>query len=91
VLKVVPLTGEQVLKAYAKDVPVDPDAAKSTPAVEESALIGVTGACQRSRGAPPTPLIYWGDLSVTGSGDLPLATQRRVESIASDRSPFAVA
>jgi hypothetical protein len=40
---------------------------------------------------PPTPLIYWGDLSVTGTGDLPLATQRRVESIASDRSPFAVA
>ena len=40
---------------------------------------------------PPTPLIYWGDLSVTGNGDLPLATQRRVESIASDRSPFAVA
>ena len=31
---------------------------------------------------PPTPLIYWGDLSVTGNGDLPLATQRRVESIA---------
>ena len=30
---------------------------------------------------PPTPLIYWGDLSVTGNGDLPLATQRRVESI----------
>jgi hypothetical protein len=22
----------------------------------------------------PTPLIYWGDLSVTGNGDLPLAT-----------------
>jgi hypothetical protein len=38
----------------------------------------------------PTPLIYWGGLSVTGNGDLPLATQRRVESIASDRSPFAV-
>jgi hypothetical protein len=32
-----------------------------------------------------------GDLSVTGNGDLPLATQRRVESIASDRLPFAVA
>ena len=29
----------------------------------------------------PTPLIYWGDLSVTGNGDLPFATQRRVESI----------
>src|ERR1700681_4698509 len=43
------------------------------------------------RPRPPTPLIYWGDLSVTGNGDLPLATQRRVESIASDRSPFAVA
>src|ERR1700737_2674431 len=40
---------------------------------------------------PPTPLFYWGDLSVTGNGALPLATQRRVESIASDRSPFAVA
>jgi hypothetical protein len=39
----------------------------------------------------PHPLIYWGDLSVTGNGDLPLATQRRVESIASDRLPFAVA
>jgi hypothetical protein len=39
----------------------------------------------------PHSLIYWGDLSVTGNGDLPLATQRRVESIASDRSPFAVA
>ena len=25
----------------------------------------------------PHPLIYWGDLSVTGNGDLPLATQRR--------------
>jgi hypothetical protein len=35
VLKVVPLTGEQVLKAYAKDVPVVPDAAKSAPAVED--------------------------------------------------------
>jgi hypothetical protein len=23
---------------------------------------------------PPTPLIYWGDLGVTGNGDLPLAT-----------------
>jgi hypothetical protein len=32
-----------------------------------------------------------GDLSVTGNGDLPLATQRRVENIASDRSPCAVA
>ena len=42
-------------------------------------------------GEAPHPLIYWGDLSVTGNGDLPLATQRRVESIASDRSPFAVA
>src|SRR6202045_3693494 len=40
------------------------------------------------RPRPPTPLIYWGDLSVTGNGDLPLATQRRVESIASDRSPL---
>ena len=43
------------------------------------------------RPRPPTPLIYWGDLSVTGNGDLPLASQRRVESIASDRSPFTVA
>jgi hypothetical protein len=33
---------------------------------------------------PPPP----GDLSVTGNGDLPLATQRRVESIASDRLPL---
>ena len=33
------------------------------------------------RPRPPPPLIYWGDLSVTGKGDLPLATQRRVESI----------
>src|SRR6202048_518921 len=32
----------------------------------------------------------WINLSVTGNGDLPLATQRRVESIASDRSPCAV-
>ena len=39
----------------------------------------------------PHPLIDWGDLSVTGNGDLPLASQRRVESIASDRTPFPVA
>jgi hypothetical protein len=32
-------------------------------------------------GRPPTPLIYWGDLSLTGNGDLPLPTPRRVESI----------
>jgi NAD(P)H-dependent FMN reductase len=32
----------------------------------------------------PHPLIYWGDLSVTGNGDLPLATHRRVEGIASE-------
>jgi hypothetical protein len=42
-------------------------------------------------GRPPDPPHLLGDLSVTGNGDLPLATQRRVESIASDRSPFAVA
>jgi hypothetical protein len=35
VLKVMPLTGEQVLKAYAKDVPVDHDASKSAPGVED--------------------------------------------------------
>src|SRR6202011_5769138 len=33
---------------------------------------------------PPPP----GDLSVTGNGDLPLATRRRVESIASDPLPL---
>ena len=43
------------------------------------------------RPRPPPPSFTGGDLSVTGNGDLPLATQRRVESIASDRSPFAVA
>src|ERR1700730_2499204 len=42
-------------------------------------------------GGPPPPS-FTGMIVVTGSnGDLPLATQRRVESIASDRSPFAVA
>ena len=41
-------------------------------------------------GGPPPPS-FTGMIFVTGNGDLPLATQRRVESIASDRSPFAVA
>jgi hypothetical protein len=41
-------------------------------------------------GRPPPPS-FTGMIVVTGNGDLPLATQRRVESIASDRSPFAVA
>ena len=36
-------------------------------------------------------IIPWVNLSVTGNGDLPLATQRRVESIASDRSPSHIA
>jgi hypothetical protein len=65
--------------------------------VDQSQRLRVTG--DPAKGDPggeapdpaPHPLIYWGDLSVTGNGDLPLATQRRVESIASDRSPFAVA
>jgi hypothetical protein len=39
VLKVVLLTGEQVLKAYAKDVPVDRDEAKSAPTVEDNELV----------------------------------------------------
>jgi hypothetical protein len=38
----------------------------------------------------PTPLIYWGDLSVTGNGDLPLATQRRVESILTPPAKIAI-
>jgi hypothetical protein len=38
-LKVQPLTGEQVLKSYAKDVPVDPDALKTAPAVEDAPLV----------------------------------------------------
>ena len=60
-------------------------------------VTGNGGPCQSDPGGeaprphPHPPLIYWGDLSVTGNGDLPLATQRRVESIASDQSPFAVA
>ena len=33
------------------------------------------------RPRPPPPSFTGGDLSVTGKGDLPLATQRRVESI----------
>jgi hypothetical protein len=36
---VVPLTGERVLQAYAKDVPVDPDQLKSIPAVQEDASL----------------------------------------------------
>ena len=39
VLKVVALTGDQALKAYAKDIPVDPDAVKSAPAVEDTPLV----------------------------------------------------
>src|ERR1700730_8971179 len=42
----------------------------------------------RGRCFPPS---FTGMIFVTGNEDLPLATQRRVESIASDRSPFAVA
>jgi hypothetical protein len=38
-LKVVLLTGDQALKAYAKDIPVDPDAVKSAPAVEDTPLV----------------------------------------------------
>ena len=40
--------------------------------------------------APHPPLIYWGDLSVTGNGDLPLATQRRVESILTPLAKIAI-
>jgi hypothetical protein len=39
VVKVVPLTGDQALKAYAKDVPVDPDPVKSAPAIEDTPLV----------------------------------------------------
>ena len=42
------------------------------------------------RPRPPPPLIYWGDLSVTGNGDLPLATQRRVESILTPLAKIAI-
>jgi hypothetical protein len=45
-----------------------------------------TAAGEQPPDPAPHPLIYWGDLSVTGNGDLPLATQRRVESIASGGS-----
>lgn len=38
VLKVQPLTGEHVLKAFAKDVPFDPDA-KSAAAVDDTPLV----------------------------------------------------
>jgi hypothetical protein len=38
VLKVVPLTGESILKAFAKEVPVDPDAPKSA-AVDDTPLV----------------------------------------------------
>src|ERR1700738_5090076 len=46
------------------------------------------GEAPRPRPPPPS---FTGVIFVTGNGDLPLATQRRVESIASDRSPFSVA
>jgi hypothetical protein len=36
VLKVVPVTGERVLQAYAKDVPFDPDVLSSSPAVQDT-------------------------------------------------------
>jgi hypothetical protein len=39
VLKVVPLTGGEILQAYAKDVPLDPDAPTSIPAVQDSNLV----------------------------------------------------
>jgi hypothetical protein len=39
VLKVVPLTGEHVLKAFAKDVPVEPDAANSAAVVDDTPLV----------------------------------------------------
>ena len=62
--------------------------------LSNSKPVNVTAIISETTGGPPTPpphpLIYWGDLSVTGNGDLPLATQRRVESIASDRSPFSM-
>jgi hypothetical protein len=59
-------------------------------------VTGNGGPCQRvipEGGAPrprPHPLIYWGDLSVTGNGDLPLATQRRVESILTPPGEIAI-
>jgi hypothetical protein len=46
------------------------------------------GEAPRPRPPPPS---FTGVIFVTGNEDLPLATQRRVESIASDRLPFAVA
>jgi hypothetical protein len=74
----------------------------SNNAVAPRGLVGLCQECHRcnttgdpAKGDPggeaprPRPLIYWGDLSVTGNGDLPLATQRRVESVASDRSPLS--
>ncbi len=39
VLKVQPLTGEQVLKAFAKDVPADPAVVNSAPAVDDTPLV----------------------------------------------------
>ena len=39
VLRVVALTGDQALKAYAKDIPFDLDAVKSAPAVEDTPLV----------------------------------------------------
>jgi hypothetical protein len=50
--------------------------------VDQSQRYGLRGTLPKviPEGRPPdpapTPLIYWGDLSVTGNGDLPLATQR---------------
>jgi hypothetical protein len=39
VLKVQPLTGEHLLKAFAKDVPHDPAAVNSGPAVDDTPLV----------------------------------------------------
>ncbi len=39
VLKIQPLTGEHVLKAFAKDVPPDPAAVNSAPAVDDAPLV----------------------------------------------------
>ena len=38
-VKVVALTGDQALKAYAKDIPFDLDAVKSAPSVEDTPLV----------------------------------------------------
>jgi hypothetical protein len=39
VLKVQPLTGEHLLKAFAKDVPLNPDATTSASAVDDAPLV----------------------------------------------------